>query len=68
MLKDLQVTANAPWKRRYRLPMTYAAQIAAVMPERGLAVSNISGVYQLFTWHVPGGALTKLTTRPEGVV
>ncbi|MHB8599571.1 MAG: S9 family peptidase [Ktedonobacteraceae bacterium] len=68
MLKELQVTATAPWKRRYRLPMTYAVQIAASVPERALTVSNSSGVYQLSTWHVPSGELTQLTTRPEGVV
>src|SRR5260370_8051129 len=68
MLKELRVDAAAPWKRRYRLPITYAVQVAALMPTRGLAVSNKSGVYQLYAWHVPTGELTQLTNREEGVV
>jgi dipeptidyl aminopeptidase/acylaminoacyl peptidase len=68
MLKELRVDDAAPWKQRYRLPITYAVQIAALMPTRGLAVSNKSGIYQLYAWHVPTGELTQLTNREEGVV
>ena len=67
MLKELQEDATAPWKQRYRLPMTFAVQIAESLPERGLAVSNASGVFQLYAWEVPTGELTQLTNRPEGV-
>jgi len=67
MLKELRVDAAAPWKQRYRLPVTYAVQIAESMPTRGLAVSNKSGVSQLYAWNVPAGELTELTNRPEGV-
>ena len=48
MLKELRVDDAAPWKQRYRLPITYAVQIAALMPTRGLTVSNKSGIYQLY--------------------
>ena len=68
MLKELRVDDAAPWKQRYRLPITYAVQIAALMPTRGLAISNKSGVYQLYAWHVSTGELTQLTNREEGVV
>ena len=68
MLKELRVDDAAPWKQRYRLPITYAAQIAVLMPTRGLAVSNKSGIYQLYAWHVSTGELTQLTNREEGVV
>jgi len=67
MLKALRVDAAAPWKQRYRLPITYAVQIAASMPTRGLAVSNTSGTYQLYAWHVSTGEFTQLTNQPAGV-
>src|SRR6266699_1750889 len=68
MLKELRIDDAAPWKQRYRLPITYAVQIAALMPTRVLAVSNKSGIYQLYAWHVSTGELTQLTNREEGVV
>src|SRR2546427_5131788 len=68
MLKEPQVDSNALWKQRYRLPATYGRQIAQLTPNRGLAVSNKSGIYQLYAWNVPTGELRPLTHRPEGVV
>ena len=67
MRKELRVDDAAPWKQRYRLPVTYAGQIARLAPTRGLATSNRSGVHQLYAWHVPDGEMTRLTKRPEGV-
>jgi len=67
MVKELRIDDAAPWKQRYRLPVTYAGQIAELMPSRGLAASNRSGVYQLYAWHVPTGELAQLTNRPVGV-
>src|SRR5689334_19959576 len=66
MLPKLRVDDAAPWKQRYRAPLVLGAQIAKAAPERGLASSNISGVYQLYAWDVPTGALRQLTNRPEG--
>lgn len=59
--------ANAPWKRRYRLPVTYGVGIAARHPARGVAISTVSGVEHLYAWDVPSGFLTQRTFRPEGV-
>ena len=67
MLKEPLTGHDAPWKQRYRLPNVYGEQIAAQNPTRGLAVSNKSGVYQLYAWDVPTGKLRQLTHRPEGV-
>src|SRR5581483_9434335 len=66
MLKEPQIDENAPWKQRYRVPVTYG-EVAHLAPTRGLAVSDISGVYQLYAWQVPTGDMSRLTSRPEGV-
>src|SRR5262249_4944199 len=66
MLSKLRVDDDAPWKQRYRAPLVLGTQIAKSAPDRGLAASNISGVYQLYAWDVPTGALRQLTNRPEG--
>jgi Tol biopolymer transport system component/dienelactone hydrolase len=67
MLKEPQVDVDAVWKRRYRLALTYGSRIAKANPQRGITVTNISGVSQLYAWHVPTGRLRQLTDRPEGV-
>ncbi|GHO42003.1 prolyl oligopeptidase family serine peptidase [Ktedonospora formicarum] len=59
--------ADAPWKMRFRIPVTYGLEIAAQSPSRGLVLSNRSGVYQLCGWDVTTGQLTQVTATPEGV-
>lgn len=66
MLNPIQEDRDALWKQRYRIPVTYGIQIAAADPTRGLALSNRSGVEQLYAWHVQTGELAQLTNRPEG--
>jgi len=66
MLEKLRVDRDAPWKQRFRLPQAIGTQLARAAPTRGLAVSNLSGVYQLYAWDVPTGDLRPLTSRPEG--
>lgn len=68
MLKALNIDYDAIWKQRYRLPDTHGVQIARLAPKRGLAVSNRSGVYQLYAWSVPTGELIQLTHRSRGIV
>ena len=58
---------NAPWKQRFRVPNTWT-QLAKANPQRGLAISNRSGVYQLYAWDVATGELQQLTTRPTGII
>ncbi len=64
MLNPIQEDHDALWKQRYRIPVTYGLQIAAADSTRGLALSNRSGVEQLYAWHVQTGELTQLTKMP----
>ena len=59
---------EAPWKQRFRVERILWTMLAEERPERGLAVSNRSGQYQLYAWEVPTGELRQLTNRPEGIV
>lgn len=54
------------WQQRFRAPVVLGTQLARDNAERGLAVSNRSGVYQLYAWDVPTGTLRQLTNTPEG--
>ncbi|MGH2507627.1 MAG: TolB family protein, partial [Ktedonobacteraceae bacterium] len=67
MLKEPRFDAEAPWKQRFQIPVTYGLEVAARAPTRGLALSNRSGVYQLYSWDVATGTLTQVTSKPEGV-
>jgi dipeptidyl aminopeptidase/acylaminoacyl peptidase len=66
MLEELRVDDAAPWKQRFRAAIILWTQLAKAAPTRGLAVSNKSGVSQLYAWDVPTGELTQLTDQPEG--
>src|SRR5215212_375799 len=59
---------DAPWKQRFHVERILWSALADERPDRGLAVSNRSGRYQLYAWEVPTGHLRQLTDRPEGVV
>jgi dipeptidyl aminopeptidase/acylaminoacyl peptidase len=63
-----QLDQNAPWKQRFRASTIAGTQLARLAPDRGLAVSNQSGTYQLYAWDVSCGQLRQLTNKPEGVV
>jgi hypothetical protein len=67
MVREPQLDNSAPWKQRFRAPVIASTQIACLAPTRGLAMSNRSGIYQLYTWDVPTGKLQQLTSRPEGM-
>ncbi len=66
MLNNPQLDSDAPWKDRFRIPRTSCIMIAENNPDRGLAISNRSGTYQLYAWDVPTGEFTQLTDRPHG--
>jgi dipeptidyl aminopeptidase/acylaminoacyl peptidase len=59
---------EAPWKQRFRVERILWSALAEERPDRGFAVSNRSGRYQLYAWEVPTGELRQLTDRPEGVL
>lgn len=67
MIKEPRFDNEAPWKRRFQVPVTYGWEIAAQNPGRGWALSNRSGVFQLYGWNVATGNLTQITSKPEGV-
>lgn len=67
MPRPLQLEHDAPWKQRYRLPTTFAMQVARTNPTRGLASSDISGKEQLYAWDIPTGKFTCLTGKSDGV-
>ena len=68
MLTDLQLGENARWKERFRAPVVVWTRIAPANPTRGLAITNASGKYQLYSWDVPDGTLRQLTDRPTGIL
>lgn len=67
MLKELDLSENAPWKQRFRAEMILWAQLARSSPDRGLVCTDKSGNCQLYAWDVPTGRLRQLTDRPDGV-
>src|SRR5262245_1514973 len=66
-MRELRADDAALWKQRYRLPLTWA-ELAKTSPERGLAVSNRSGVFQLYAWDVASGEMRQLTHTPTGKI
>lgn len=67
-MNPLDVSPDAVWKSRYRVPVVAMTQIASRSPQRGLAVTNQSGIYQLHAWEVESGVLRQVTHSPAGVV
>lgn len=66
MLKGLDLSSNAPWKKRFQAEQVYWAQVAVARPERGLVCTNTSGVNQLYGWNVATQALHPVTDYPSG--
>src|SRR5690349_23665921 len=67
-MQPLNLAPDAPWRQRYRVPVVATTQIAQMNPERGLAVTNRTGIYQLHAWNVKTGDLRQITDAPAGVV
>ncbi len=68
MFRELRVDDAAPWKQRFRALAVLWTQLAREAPGRGMAVSNQTGVYQLYAWDVASGDLRQLTNRAEGML
>jgi dipeptidyl aminopeptidase/acylaminoacyl peptidase len=66
MAPTAQANSETAWKQRFRLPRLLWTDVARSAPTRGLAVTNQSGVYQLYGWHVATGELHQLTHSPAG--
>ena len=67
-MKPLNVADDAPWKQRYRAPSIKMTQVAKLNKERGTAVSNESGLIQVYAWDVLTGEKRQITHREEGVM
>ena len=61
-------TADDSWKERFRARVVLWTAPAAGNRRRALAVSNRSGVAQLYAWDVTSGELVQVTDRPTGTV
>ncbi|GAB4522944.1 MAG: prolyl oligopeptidase family serine peptidase [Anaerolineae bacterium] len=66
-MKVINLTDDAPWKRRFRLPLMLHIGLARHNPARGIVVTNLTGVYQMYAWDVDTGTLRQLTDKPTGV-
>jgi hypothetical protein len=61
-----QIGKDAQWKSYFRTPVILWTDVAKTVPSRGVAVTNQSGVYQLYAWLVSTGTLRPLTNAPTG--
>ncbi|UJR11383.1 hypothetical protein I4U23_015563 [Adineta vaga] len=59
------VDENALWKQRFRLHQ-YRGYLARRNHQRGLVISNQSGIYQLYAWTVADNKLRQLTHHLDG--
>lgn len=67
-MKPLDLAPDARWKQRYRLPIIASSAIARAFPDRGVVVTNRSGVYQIHAWDTTTGDLHQVTHSPTGTV
>ena len=67
-MKPLDLSPDAPWRKRFTTPVVPMSQIARRNKSRGLVTSNKSGVYQLHAWNVDTGEMHQITDAPAGVV
>jgi len=66
MLKPLDVSESAPWKQRIRAWRIAGFSLAPRNPDRGMVVTNQSGVQQVYAWDVASGDLRQLTFDERG--
>lgn len=55
-----------PWEARFRAPRTLWVRMASRRPERAIACSNVSGVFQIHRWHVGEAVGEPLSAFPTG--
>jgi dipeptidyl aminopeptidase/acylaminoacyl peptidase len=68
MLKPPDLSADAPWKQRFRAQNILYGTPAADNPARGILCTNATGVYQLHAWDTATNALTQVTNKPTGAM
>jgi dienelactone hydrolase len=67
-MKPLDLSPDAPWRKRFYAPDVRWAVIAERNPDRGLVCTNKDGIYQLYTWNVSTGELVQVTHQPAGML
>lgn len=55
-----------PWEARFRAPRTLWVRMATNRPERAIACSNVSGVYQIHRWQVGDPIGAAMSSFPTG--
>ncbi|MCI0890677.1 MAG: S9 family peptidase, partial [Chloroflexi bacterium] len=65
---EIDTSESAPWKQRFRAWTVASAAVASSEPSRGIAVTNASGVHQVYAWDVTSGNLSQLTFVPSGKI
>lgn len=68
MLKNLDLSDDAIWKKRYRTPMVMWSRIAKQNSKRGVVCTNRDGIYQLYAWDVETGELQQRSNQAVGVI
>jgi dipeptidyl aminopeptidase/acylaminoacyl peptidase len=66
-MKPLNLDENAPWKQRFRAPSILYSLPARRNPQRGMVVTDQSGMYQLYAWETETGKLRQITHQPTGL-
>jgi hypothetical protein len=67
MLKPIDHSDSAAWKRRFRAWRISGATTAKRAADRGIAITNRPGRLQVHAWDVPTGELRQLTTHANGI-
>ena len=68
MVSRIQTDENTPWKKRFRASSINYSQVANNAPERGIAITNQEGIFQIYSWDLKTGTLEKRSDRPEGLL
>jgi hypothetical protein len=61
-----QSSVIAPWEARFRAHRILWVRMAAERPDRAIACSNVSGVYQIHRWQVGEAVGEAMTAFPTG--
>lgn len=67
-MKPLDLSPDAIWRKRFKLPIVPISQLARRDVSRGLVTSNESGVFQLHAWNVDTGETRQMTDAATGVI
>ncbi len=68
MVIEIDTSDDAPWKQRFRAWTVASAYVAPRDHARGIAVTNATGLQQIYAWDVSSAELRQLTFAPAGKV